>query len=155
MSRPLLVLFALPSLAFAQVNEIIHADPSRGATLLPASTAWADEATAISYNPAGLSKVGTVELFWAHERSIARDQIVDGLYLGSSPVSSLGLGLSLEWLRNGAQSVAWRKTGLGIAYGGEALSLGTAFNFFNGDVVDGMVSVDLGIQSRLGRYFSA
>src|SRR4051812_5366641 len=105
MSRLLVLLVAVPGLVHAQVHATIHSDPSRGATLLPTSVAWADQATALSYNPAGLSKVGTVELFWAHERSIPRDQIVDGLYLGGSPISNLGLGLSLEWVRNGAQTV--------------------------------------------------
>src|SRR3954469_25098145 len=110
MSRSFLLLLVLPSVAFAQVNQIIHADPSRGATLLPASTAYADEATAISYNPAGLSKVGTLELFWAHERSIARDRVIDGLYLAGNPIDSLGLGISIEWLRSGGGAIDSRKT---------------------------------------------
>src|SRR4051794_33891038 len=122
MSRLLLGLVALPSLALAQVSAVVHADASRGATLLPDSVAWADQATAIALNPAGLSKVGTFELFWAHERSVARDQIIDGVYLASAPINNLGLGLSIEWLRNGPQTISWRKTSVAAAYGGEALS---------------------------------
>ena len=151
----LLLLLLVPSIAAAQVNATLHADPSRGATLLPVSTAWADQATALSYNPAGLNKVGTFELLWAHERSVPRDEVIDGLYFATSPISSLGLGLSVEWLRNGAGTSASRKTSAGIAFGGETVSLGLAGNFFAGRGIDGLTSVDLGIQSRPGRNFSA
>jgi protease-4 len=153
--RPLLALLALPSLAFAQVHATIHADPSRGATLLPDSVAWVDQATALSINPAGLNKVGTFELIWAHERSVPRDEVIDGLYFASSPVSSLGLGLSIEWLRNAVGDSASRKTSAGLAFGGEAVSLGFAANFFAGRGIDGLTSLDLGVQTRPGRYFSA
>ncbi len=153
--RSLFVFLALPSLALAQVDAVVHLDPSRGATLLPDSVGWADQATAISINPAGLNKVGTFEAIWAHERSVPRDEVIDGLYFASSPVSSLGLGLSVEWLRNAGGSNASRKTSAALAFGGQSLSLGFAANFFAGRGIDGLTSLDLGIQSRPGRYFSA
>ncbi|MBS1151833.1 MAG: signal peptide peptidase SppA, type, partial [Myxococcaceae bacterium] len=158
--RPLhlLAVFAalgLPSLALAQVAATVHADPSRGATLLPESVAWAHQATSLSYNPAGLNKVGTFELIWAHERSVPRDEVVDGLYFASSPISSLGLGLSIEWLRNAAGTDASRKTSVGLGFGAQTVSLGFAANFFAGPGIDGLTSLDLGIQARPGRYFSA
>jgi protease-4 len=154
--RPLFTaLFFLPAFALAQTSEIIHNDPSRGATLMPVSVAWSDDATATSVNPAGLDKTGALELFWAHERSIARDRVIDGLFFAGHPVDALGLGLSIEWIRNGANDVSARKTGLGFGFGGEALSIGWAANFFNGGRVEGLTSFDLGLQSRLGRNFSA
>ncbi len=155
MCRALVVLLALPATALAQVSAIVHADPSRGATLLPASVAYADQATAISYNPAGLNKVGSLELFWAHERSIARDDLIDGLYLASAPIDSLGLGLSIEWIRKAGGTLDSRKTSVAFSFGGEALSIGWAANFFNGNAVEGLTSFDLGLQSRLGRNVSA
>ncbi len=145
----------LPSLALAQVNSTDHFDASRGATLLSDSVSWADQATAISMNPAGLNKVGTFELIWAHERSVPRDEVIDGLYFASSPFSALGLGLSVEWLRNGASTNTGRKTSAGLAFGGETVSLGFAANFFAGRGIDGLTSLDLGLQTRPGRYFSA
>src|SRR5687767_3196253 len=101
--RSAVLLFALlPLTALAQVHATVHADPSRGVTLLPHSVAWADQATSLSYNPAGLTKAGTFELIWAHERSIPRNEVADGLYFAAAPISSLGLGVSIEWLRNAA-----------------------------------------------------
>ncbi len=153
--RLLFTLVLFPALALAQVATTVHADPSRGVTLLSDSVSWADQATAISLNPAGLNKVGTLELVWAHERSVPRNEVVDGLYFGSSPMSSLGLGVSVEWLRNAAGTNASRKTSAAMAFGGETVSVGFAANFFAGRNIDGLTSLDLGVQTRPGRYFAA
>lgn len=141
------------TVGFAQVDAAVHTDPSRGATLMPDSVAWASQATALSLNPAGLNKVGTFELIWAHERSVPRDQVIDGLFFATSPFDALGLGLSIEWLRNTTDAA--RKTSAGFAFGGETLSVGAALNFYTGRDIDGLTSVDLGVQTRPGRYFSA
>ena len=148
------LIFALSSsAAFAQVGLADHQDPSRGATLLPRSVAWADGATAPVYNPAGLSHVPLAEVVYAHERSLARGQTVDGVWTAVGAMNA-GLGLSLEWLRTDAGQ-AWRKTNLGVAFGPEALSLGAGVDFFYQSDFAGLIGLDLGVQSRFARFMSA
>src|SRR5690242_17484410 len=97
--RPLSLLLLLPGLALAQTGLIVQpASPPRGVTLPPTSAALVDEATALSVNPASLRFVGPGQLFYLHERNLARDQVGDGLYLGTT-LGGLGAGFSLEWLR--------------------------------------------------------
>ena len=48
----------LGSSVLAQTSAVGSTDPTRGTTLLPGSSAWADEATSLVYNPAGLNHVG-------------------------------------------------------------------------------------------------
>jgi protease IV len=150
--RCFLLLGLVSSSALAQVDATVHNDLSRGITLLPESTAYAGGATAPVYNPAGISHTGMGELFYAHERSLARGLTIDGLYGGINPLDIVGLGLSVEWLRGSDQD--HRKTAFTLGVGGEALSAGISFNWFNQGPVDGMTSVDLGLQSRFSRYVS-
>jgi len=152
----LVTLLALsPSLAFAQVDAVVHSDPSRGITLMPAGTAWAEGATAPTYNPAGLVHSGMFELFYAHERSLSRGVgiIGDGLYFGLNPLDFVGAGLSLEWIRSDGVS-DFRKTNFSLAFGGEGLSAGIGFNWFGNGAIANAFSVDLGLQTRFSRYFS-
>ncbi len=142
----------IASTAWAQVDATVHADPSRGATLLPESAAYDDGATAPTYNPAGIVHAGTGELFYAHERSIARNAVIDGIYAGASPLDFMGLGLSVEWLRGGGTD--HRKTAFTLGFGGEGISAGITFNWFTLGQIDGMTSVDLGLQSRFSKYVS-
>ncbi|MBL8953321.1 MAG: signal peptide peptidase SppA [Myxococcaceae bacterium] len=145
------------SLAFAQVDAVVHTDPSRGITLLPAGTAWAAGSTAPTYNPAGLVHTGMFELFYAHERSLARPAgvgtIGDGLYFGLNPFDFIGAGLSIEWLRTDGVN-DFRKTNFSLAIGGAAVSAGIGFNWFSNGPIANAFSVDLGVQTRFSRYFS-
>lgn len=138
--------------ALAQVALSDHADRSRGATLLPRSTAWADGATAGQYNPAGLNKVPLVELAYAHERAQARRQTIDGLY-GAFSLFGAGLGLAVEWLRDDG-GAEWTKTSLGAAFGIEAISLGLGLGFFGKGPVDGLTTLEVGVQARPFRWLS-
>ena len=101
-SRPTLLLSLLAATALAQTAAIGGADPSRGTTLLPGSSAWSDEATSLVYNPAGLGRVGRVNAWYVHERSNVRPQDNDGLWLATSLGDLVGLGVSFQWLRPAA-----------------------------------------------------
>ena len=52
-------------------------DFSRGATLPPTSAALVDDATAPLVNPAGLARMPGLQLFYLHERNLARNQIIE------------------------------------------------------------------------------
>lgn len=151
--RPALLVALLAAPAFAQVNTLYQTDQSRGLTLLPESAAYADRAGAMSYNPAGLAHVSGPELFYAHERSVARDQLGDGLYAAVAPLDLFGVALSHEWLRLPGNR-SWGKTSLGLAFGGEAISVGAAYNWFRGNSIASLESLDLGVQTRPFRAVS-
>lgn len=118
---------------------------------MPNSTAWADDATAPSYNPAGVTRVGQPQFVYAHERSVARGLVIDGLY-GAATFGVLGLGGSIEWVRDAATE--HRRGSFTLGLGGESLSLGSSFNFFNGGLVNRLFTVDLGLMSRPIRALS-
>ncbi|MFZ5471086.1 MAG: signal peptide peptidase SppA [Myxococcota bacterium] len=152
----LLWLLLVPAAAFAQTAAVFHDDPSRGTTLPPIGAALADEATAIAVNPAGLSFVGAAQLFYAHERAVARNDVVDGLYLGSTFFDLLGAGFSLEWVRSDS-SLDYRKTGYALSFGTGTLALGMSYNLFSSAEsadLDELTSFDLGISGRVARGFS-
>ncbi len=152
MARRLALLGMLLSVsARAQVIGIADTDASRGATLMPESAAWADNATAPTYNPAGVVHVGAPEFFYAHERSMTRSLVIDGVY-GAASLGFVGLGGSIEWVRSEAS--AHRRASFSFALGGETLSLGAAFNGFTGGAVNGLFTVDLGVMSRPVRGLS-
>lgn len=139
--------------ALAQTSAISSADLSRGTTLLPGSSAWADEATAVVYNPAGLAHVGAFNAWYVHERSNTRSLDNDGLYFATSLGDAAGMGLAFEWLRP-PNDVLRAKTTLSFAAGPDALSFGVNVNWFYGGPVQGLVSTDLGLQTRPTRWLS-
>jgi protease-4 len=145
-------LVLLPCAARAQVSLVEHADPSRGATLLPNTAAYADDATAATYNPAGINKVGTFEARYAWERSLTRGSTINGLYLASAPARVVGVGVSFEWLNVGGPDT--RKTNVSLAVGVEAVSLGVGINWFNGGPINNLASFDLGLQTRPLRWLA-
>ena len=154
--RALPLLLLLPGLALAQTGSIVQpASPPRGVTLPPTSAALVEEATALSLNPAGLSFVGPTQLFYLHERNLVRDQVGDGLYLGTSLLGGLGAGFSMEWMR-GRGLPDYRKTSLGLALGSDSLSLGVAYHGFSSDdaALDKLSSFDLGLTARPSRLLS-
>jgi protease-4 len=148
----LLLLSLSPTVALAQVDAVFHTDPSRGITLPAEGTAYAGGATAATYNPAGVVHTPTFELFYAHERSLARLAVNDGLYAGLNLFDFVGMALSVEWMRENGND--FRKTAFALAFGGEGVSAGINFNWFSAGIVDKAFSVDLGLQTRFSRYFS-
>ncbi|MBX7098577.1 MAG: signal peptide peptidase SppA [Myxococcaceae bacterium] len=147
--------FLITSTALAQVASVEHADPSRGLTLLGGGAALADDASAGAWNPAGLARVHGAELLYAHERSVARDTLGDGLYAAVAPFDLVSLGLSLEFVRDGNGSNPFRKTTFALALGNETLAVGAGVNGFAGGPRDGLVSFDLGVQLSPWRFLSA
>jgi protease-4 len=151
-----LLLLLLPGLALAQTGLIVQpATPPRGVTLPPTSAALVDEATALSVNPAGLRFVGPPQLFYLHERNLARDQVGDGLYLGTNLLGGLSAGFSLEWLR-GQGLPDYRKTSFGLALGSGKLALGAGYHGFSSDdaALDRLSGFDLGLTVRPARFLS-
>ncbi len=154
MSRSLLLAVCLgPFLASAQTAAADSADLSRGTALLPSAAAWADEATALVYNPAGLAHAGALSAVYVHERSNARSLDNDGLWVSAVLFDVVGLAGSVESLRpNGG--TPRHKTALGVAVGSDTLSLGASASSYRGGPVQGFVSFDLGLQSRPARWLS-
>jgi protease-4 len=153
---PLLLAALLSSQAWAQTHTISHADPSKGTKLPPTSAAIISDATSTAVNPAGLTFSGSPQLFYLHERSINRGQVIDGLYLGSSLFRFLGVGASIEWVRSDL-GLDYRKTAYGASLGSNGLSLGFAYNVFSSAEstdLDALSSWDIGAITRPSRYFS-
>ncbi len=151
-----LSLLLLPGLALAQTGLIVQpASPPRGVTLPPTSAALVDEATALAVNPAGLRFVGPGQLFYLHERNLVRDQVGDGLYLGSTLLGGLGAGFSLEWMR-GRGLPDYRKTSFGLALGSRTLSLGVGYHHLSSREasLDRLSGFDLGLTVRPTRFLS-
>ncbi|NMO18114.1 signal peptide peptidase SppA [Pyxidicoccus fallax] len=151
----LFALLLLPSLALAQTGAVVQSPvPSRGVTLPPTSAALVDEATALSLNPAGLGYLDGSQLFYLHERNLARDGVGDGVFLATRFLG-LGLGGSMEWIR-GRGEPDYRKTSLGLSLGSRTLQLGGAWHAFSSDDgdVDDLSSFDLGLTARPARALS-
>src|SRR5216684_293863 len=129
-------------------------DFSRGATLPPTSAALVDDATAPLVNPAGLARMPGLQLFYLHERNLARNQIIDGVYLGQSFFGLIDFGFDLEWIRGTGPSR--RRTSFSLALGSEFLSLGATYNTFSSEDpnLDALSTWDIGMVSRPMRYFS-
>src|SRR6185295_1263450 len=148
MRRPLF-LFALlaSSGSLAQTSALTSLDPARTAELPPTGAALADEAYAAAVNPAGLVHATGVELNYIFERSVARTQTVNGLFLSHSS-GTFAQALTANWIR-GAQSS--RRLSWDLALGSEAIALGVDVHWLSSDVnpfLDGMASFDVGIMSR-------
>jgi protease-4 len=154
--RALSLLMLLPGLALAQTGLIVQpATPPRGVTLPPTSAALVDEATALAVNPAGLRFVGPAQLFYLHERNLARDQVGDGVYLGTTLLGGLGAGFGLEWMR-GRGLPDYRKTSFGLALGSRKLSLGVGYYHLSSRdaALDRLSGFDLGLTVRPTRFLS-
>jgi protease-4 len=147
--------------ALAQPAALEHTDLSRGLTLPPTSPALADEATAPLVNPAGLMQIRAAQLFFGHERSVARNDVIDGLYLGNTLFEILGVGASVEWIRNSSLPAVTfpdrRKTTWSLALGSPSFALGAAFSFFGSEEnssLDHASGIDLGLLVRPSRGVS-
>src|SRR5919198_3621671 len=120
--------------ALAQPAALQQADLSRGLPLPPTPPALADDATAPLINPAALMQIRAMQIFYGHERSIARNDVIDGLYFGDTLLGILGVGASVEWIRNASLPSSEfpdrRKTTWSFALGSRSLSLGGGVSFF-------------------------
>jgi protease-4 len=146
-----LALLAVPALA--QPVAVGGDDLSRGTTLAPGGVATTDEATSLIYNPAGLGRSGRFNAWYVHERSNARGQDNDSLFASVSAMGAIGLGVAEEWLRP-VGGPARGRTILGGSLGPSALSAGFAVSWFRGGPVEGLTSLDLGLQSRPLRWLA-
>src|SRR5687768_180560 len=113
----LLTLASLPVLA--QSNALLLDPSGRGLLFPPTNAALVDDATALRVNPAALSKVGALELFYAHEwrNQLAQRSGSDGLY-GATRLGPLGYGGAGEWTSGGGV-VDQRRLIFGTGMGGE------------------------------------
>ncbi|MBX5482207.1 MAG: signal peptide peptidase SppA [Myxococcaceae bacterium] len=155
MRRLIAALVLAPTLVFAQTSTLELDDVSRGLTLPPTSAALADEAFAPVVNPAGLSQITGLQLFYAHERAIARGEVGDGLYLGDA-FGPIGLGLNVEWVRSPSR-IDRRRTTWGLSLGSDVLALGAGFGFFSSGedaFVDDASTIDLGLMARPAQFLS-
>ena len=158
-SASVVLLLSCATVAFAQTGELQHTtrDPSRGATLPPTGAALIDQSTSPVVNPAGVRFVESAELFYLHERSVNRGEVVDGLYLADSFFDFIGLGFGMEWVRGTpGNSQNHRKTSWSLALGSRLLSLGTSFNLYSSSDanLDRITSWDLGLTLRPIRQFA-
>lgn len=154
--RVALLLCFVPAAVLAQPTTLAGVDPSRGATLPPVSAATVDDATALTINPAALSSIGALQLFYAHERSLAKDDVVDSLYLGDTFLGMLGTGVAVEWVRSPSRA-DFRRTGWGLSLGPKELSVGVTWNHFQSDEsadLSRLTSFDIGLSLRPARRFS-
>lgn len=149
--RLLLVAVLLAADAFAQTINLANSDPSRGVTLLPDSLAFADESTALTYNPAGLGRVGPWNLIYVHERSQTRSLVGNAVFGAASMGDVFAFGAGVNTI-SGAGNLT--KLSLGSSFGPQAFSGGASLNWLvNGDT-KGMFVLDLGLQSRPVRWLS-
>lgn len=149
MNRLLLVV-CLASSASAQTVNLANGDRSRGVTLLPDSLAFADESTALTYNPAGLGRVAGWNLVYVHERSQTRGVIGNAAFAATS-FGDLGLGVGINAL-SGSSDLT--KVSVGASYGAQGISAGATANWFVNGATRGAFAVDLGLQSRPLRWLS-
>ncbi len=129
-------------------------DYSAGATLPPTSAALIDDATSPQVNPAGLAFMPGFGLSYLHERSLGRNLIADGVYLGQSIFGVVDIGFDLEWLRG--DGPFRRRASWTLAAGAEFLSLGVTYRSFSSGQPDlnALSTFDIGAMSRPARYLS-
>jgi protease IV len=147
--------------ALAQPAALEQTDLSRGLTLPLTSPALADDATSPLVNPAGLMQLRSLQMFYGHERNIAHNDVIDGIYFADTLLGVLGVGAAVQWIRNSSLPAREfpdrRKTTWSLALGSRSLSLGAAFSFFSTDdnrFLDRTSAIDVGLLARPSRVFS-
>jgi protease-4 len=146
-------LFICASSSVAQTVNLTSADFSRSVTLLPDSLAFADEATAITYNPAGLGRVGSWNAVYVHERSQTRQLVGNALFGAVALGDWGGLGLALQSVAPSSEA-ARTKFSLSASVGPQQLSVGANANWYYGGPTQGLFGADVGLMSRPTRWFS-
>jgi protease IV len=155
-SRVLGLFLLVSCSSFGQTLNVVHNDLDRGLTLPPTSAAFADEATSSILNPAGLTYVERLQLFWVHERSLAKDRVSDGIYVGDTFFKAFGVGYNHEWIRP-STGPGFRKFSWAFSLGGPWASIGTSVNWFRSEIdadINGLQSVDVGLLVRPTRSLS-
>src|SRR6266542_695372 len=122
-----------------------------------ATTAGAEEATALSINPAGVGFVDGPALEYFHEfRSDPRG--AGDAFWFASPLGALVPALSMEWIRPGEHAgPRFRKTTLVLALApGQTFSIGVAGNWYSSPDrdVDRLFGLDAGVTFRPWRHLS-
>ncbi len=147
------------SSALAQSASLMESPHGRGLVLPPTSAAMVEDATALRLNPAALTQLGALELFYAHE--FRRSPLpgrwggADALYLASK-LPGLGYGASVEWV-SGPGLLDARRVTYGLGFGSEGLSLGASVGSLHSTEQPGLSDdwlVDVGLLSRPHRSFS-
>jgi len=152
MARLVAALVALLSAtSLSQTINLANADPSRGVTLLPDALAFADESTALTYNPAGLGRVDGWNVIYVHERSQTRGLTGNAAYAATGIGDAFGLGLGVNALAGGSNLT---RLSVGTSFGPQAFSGGASASWFLNGPTRGLFAVDLGLQSRPVRWLS-
>ncbi|MDP1919531.1 MAG: signal peptide peptidase SppA [Myxococcales bacterium] len=141
----------LAATSFAQTINLANADFSRGVTLLPDSLAFADESTALTYNPAGLGRVDSWNVIYVHERSQTRQLTGNAIFAATSLGDTFGLGLGVNALSGGNNLTRFS---VGTSFGPQAFSGGLSANWLLNGPTRGVFALDLGLQSRPIRWLS-
>lgn len=159
MSRTAAALAAL-LLALPAAAQVQHLDPTlpTGLALPVLGAAGADEATAISVNPAGAGFVGAPSLHYFHQQ--AEEKVGghgDGVY-AAGLLGPVGPSFAMEWVTPpDAGGSRYRLTTLGLALtDGQAASLGIAWRWWSSPDADieAMQAWDLGLSLRPARWLS-
>lgn len=150
-SRRLLLVLLVACPAWAQTINLANADLSRGVTLLPDSLAFADEATALTYNPGALGRVGDWNVVYVHERSQTRSLVGNGLFAATSLGDVVALGAAVNTTTGATPLTRWT---LGASFGPQAFSGGLTANWYTSGPTRGLFGLDAGLQSRPLRWLS-
>jgi protease-4 len=149
----LLALTAHP--AAAQVQNLGGAVTS-GLPLPVTGAAVAEEATALTVNPAGVGFIQRAALHYFHAEADGIDSARgDGLYAAGA-IGPLRPALAVEWLRPAA-GADYRITSLGLALSdGRTVSLGVAWRWWSSTdpAIEPMHAWDLGLTLRPWRHLS-
>jgi protease-4 len=160
-SAPAALLFtllaSLPTAAAAQVQHVAPTWPA-GLALPVLGAAGAEEATALSVNPAGIGLVGAPALHYQHQQATEDGGAGgDGLY-AAGLLGPVGPGLAVEWVRPAAGAgPSYRLTTFGLALSdGRVASLGVAWRWWSSPdaALEAMHAWDLGLTVRPARWLS-
>jgi len=151
----LLAVLALALPARAQVQSVASGGPD-GLAVPLAGVAAAEEATALSVNPAGVGFLAAPAFHYLHQRPTEGPGAADGAFL-AGPLGPLGTGLSVEWVRPAGDARRYRRTSLGLALGdGRMASLGIAWRWWSSPdpTLEALHAWDLGLTLRPARFLS-
>jgi protease-4 len=153
------VALAAPSAAHGQALNLQRralGEPA-GIAVPNATTAGAEEATALEVNPAGVGFVDGAALTYFHEFRSNPRGAGDGFWF-AAPLGAFVPALSMEWIRPGDRAGAhFRKTTFGLALApSQALSIGVSGNWYASPDrdIDRLFGLDAGLTVRPSRHLS-
>ena len=119
-----------------------------------AAVAGAEEPAGLSVNPAAPGFVRRPSAQYFHEEQDDTPYRADAVFL-SLPLGQLVPTLALDWIRPGDSS-RFRRTTMGLALGGDVMSLGGAFTWFHSPdaEVERLTSWGAGLTVRPARWLS-